>query len=364
VLVLGRNDVDLDQLITLMVEQQASDLHIRPQGPAYIRRDGDLVPVEGSAFTHEEIREIAFARMPPHAKAAFEERLQADYSFGSEGLGRFRVNLFLQQEHATLALRRLSARVPTLEELRLPAAPLRMLASQERGLILVTGITGSGKSSTLAAMIDHINETRRCHILTIEDPIEYVHTDKKAMVTQREIGTDTLSFLEGLRGALRQDPDVILVGEMRDLETTSAAMTAAETGHLVLGTLHTTDARQTINRIIDMYPPHQQGQVRVQLAETLKGVVSQRLLRAIQGGRVPAVEVLLVTVLVKQCIEKNQLHEITDAMAKGGYYGMQTFNQALVKLGKAGLAREEEILAAATNPDDVKLALRGIESGA
>lgn len=355
--------MDLDPLIQLMAKEQASDLHIRTKGPAYLRRDGDLVPVAGSAFSAEQIRAIAEARMPPHAQAAFAERRQADYSFGIEGVGRFRVNYFLQQEQPTLALRLLAAGVPTLEALRLPAAPLRMLASQERGLLLVTGITGSGKSSTLAAMIDHINETRRCHILTLEDPIEYLHADKQAMVTQRELGTDMLSFPEGLRGALRQDPDVILLGEMRDPETTSAALTAAETGHLVLSTLHTTDALQTINRIIDMYPPHQQAQVRVQLAESLKGVASQRLLRAAAGGRVPAVEVLVVTALVKQAIEKSQLREITEAMEKGSYYGMQTFNQALVKLGKAGLARESELLAAATNPDDVKLALRGIERG-
>jgi twitching motility protein PilT len=354
--------MDLSRLIALMVEQRASDLHLRANGPAYLRRDGDLVPVEGSAFTQDEIRAIAFEQMPPKAKRELEERLQADYSFGLEGLGRFRVNFFTQQGRYAMAIRWLSARVPTLAELRLPVECLQKLAQNERGLILVTGITGSGKSSTLAAMIDSINETRACHILTIEDPIEYVHQDKKAMITHRELGTDTLSFLDGLRGALRQDPDVILMGELRDLETTAAAMTAAQTGHLVLGTLHTVDARQTINRIIDMYPPYQQPQVRIQLAETLKGVVSQRLLRATQGGRVPAVEVLVVNAHVRQLIEENHVGDIAEAMAKGGYYGMQTFNQALVKLAKAGLAREEEVLAAATNPDDVRLALRGIES--
>jgi twitching motility protein PilT len=355
--------MNLDELIRLMVEQRASDLHVRSNGPAYVRRDGDLAPVEGSSFTSDEIHDLAFQRMPPHAQRTFGERLQADYSFGVEGVGRFRVNLFKQQGQHTLALRWLAPRVPTLAELRLPVEPLRKLAANERGLILVTGITGSGKSSTLAAMIDHINETRHCHILTIEDPIEYAHTDKQSMVTQREVGTDVLSFADGLRGALRQDPDVILVGELRDLETAAIAMTAAETGHLVLGTLHTVNAHQTINRLLDMFPPHQQPQVRVQLSETLKGVVSQRLLRAIQGGRIPAVEILIITALVRQSIERNQIHEINDAMSKGAFYGMQTFNQALVKLGKAGLASEAEILAAATNPDDLKLALRGIETG-
>jgi twitching motility protein PilT len=352
--------MDLLTLIGLMVEQKASDLHIRPRGAAYIRVNGHLTPVEGSEFTQEAIREMAFERMPPKAKHDFEERMQADYSFGVEGKGRFRVNFYKQQGQYSLALRWLSAQVPTLEELRLPAGPLKTLAANERGLILVTGITGSGKSSTLAAILNEVNETRPCHILTIEDPIEYVHQDKKAMVTHRELGMDTLSFLDGLRAALRQDPDVILLGELRDLETTSAAMTAAQTGHLVLGTLHTMDARQTITRIIDMYPPHQQSQVRLQLADTLKGVVSQRLLRSTKGGRVPAVEVLVVTALVRQLIEGNQLSEITDAMAKGGFYGMQTFNQALVKLYKEGLAAEAEILAAATSPDDVRMAMRGV----
>jgi twitching motility protein PilT len=352
--------MDLQSLIQLMVERKASDLHIRPRGPAYIRVNGDLTPVEGSEFTQDAIQAMAFERMPPKARRDLEERMQADYSFGLPELGRFRVNFFKQQDQCSMAIRWLSSRVPTLEELRLPVEPLQQIAANERGLILVTGITGSGKSSTLAAILNQINETRSCHILTIEDPIEYVHQDRKAMVTHRELGMDTVSFPDGLRAALRQDPDVILLGELRDLETMSAAMTAAQTGHLVLGTLHTIDARQTITRVIDMYPPHQQTQIRVQLADTLKGVVSQRLIRSTQGGRVPAVELLVVTAHVKQLIEENKLTEIADAMTKGGFYGMQTFNQALVKLYRAGLAAGDEILAAATNPDDVRMAMRGI----
>jgi twitching motility protein PilT len=356
--------MNLAELIAVMVQRRASDLHIRPSGAAYLRCDGQLVPVEGAAFTQDEIRDMAMERMSPKARADFDERMQADYSFGMPAMGRFRVNFYLQQGKGALAIRLLSERVPTFADLKLPAKALQALADNERGLILVTGITGSGKSSTLAAMLNYINESRACHILTIEDPVEYVHQDKKSIVSQREIGADTLSFAEGLRGALRQDPDVILVGEMRDLETTSLAMTAAQTGHLVLGTLHTLDARQTINRIIDLYPPHQQAQVRTQLADTLKGVVSQRLIRGTQGGRVPAVEVLVVTGLVKQLIEENKLNDIAGAMAKGAFYGMQTFNQSLVQLGKAGLAREADLLAAATNPDDVRMALHGIQSGA
>ena len=238
---------------------------------------------------------------------------------------------------------------------------MKKIADNNRGLILVTGITGSGKSSTLAAMVDYINESRPEHVITIEDPIEFVHKDKKAIITQREIGEDTATYTDGLRMALRQDPDVILVGEMRDLETTTAAMTAAQTGHLVFGTLHTIDAIQTISRIIDLYPPHQQPLVRIQLAESLKAVVSQRLLPCTKGGRVPAIEILMVTAHVRKMIEENNSSGITQACAKGQFYGMQTFNQALVKLFKDGLVKEEDVMSAASSPDDVKLALRGIE---
>jgi len=225
----------------------------------------------------------------------------------------------------------------------------------------VTGITGSGKSSTLSAIINYINESRADHILTVEDPIEFVHKDKKSILSQREIGEDTLDFVEALKMAMRQDPDVILMGEMRDAESVSAAITAAQTGHLVFGTLHTIDAVQTVNRIIDLYPPHQQELMRIQLSESLKAVISQRLLPGVKGGRVPAIEIMIVTAHVKKQIEDNSARGIAEALAKGGFYGMQTFNQSLVKLYKEGLVKEEDVLAAATNPDDVKLAMRGIE---
>ena len=238
---------------------------------------------------------------------------------------------------------------------------MRKIADNTRGLVLVTGITGSGKSSTLSAMVDYINSTRSDHILTVEDPIEFVHKDKKSILSQREIGEDTSDFVEALKMAMRQDPDVIMMGEMRDAESVSAAITAAQTGHLVFGTLHTIDAVQTINRIIDLYPPHQQALMRIQLAESLQAVVSQRLLPGVKGGRIPAIEIMIVTAHVKKMIEDNSSLGITDALAKGGFYGMQTFNQSLVKLYKDGLAKEEDVLAAASNPDDVKLAMRGIE---
>jgi twitching motility protein PilT len=250
--------------------------------------------------------------------------------------------------------------IPTMESLRLPVATVRKIADNQRGLVLVTGITGSGKSSTLSAMVDYVNQTRSEHVIMIEDPIEFVHKDKKCIVSQREIGDDTLTFVDALRMAMRQDPDVIMMGEMRDLETVSAALTAAETGHLVLGTLHTIDAIQSIARV-DLYPPHQQAVVRIQLAETLKAVISQRLLSGLSGGRIPAVEVLVVTAHVRKLIEENNSQGIMTAMSKGAFYGMQTFNQSLVKLYRDGLVSEEEILAAASSPDDVKMALRGIE---
>jgi twitching motility protein PilT len=297
----------------------------------------------------------------PRAKKLYAENGECDFSFQAGEVARFRVNAYRQRQKLCLAVRYISTQIPTLQDLRLPVATMKKIADNSRGLVLVTGITGSGKSSTLAAVVDYINDTRAEHILTIEDPIEFVHRDKKAIITQREIGEDTHTYAEGLKMAMRQDPDVILIGEMRDLETTSAAITAALTGHLVFATLHTIDAVQTIARIVDLYPTHQQALVRIQLAESLRAIVSQRLLPSTKGGRVPAVEILINTPHVRKQIEDNKSGEILAALAKGQFYGMMTFNQSLVKLFKDGLASEAEVLAAASSPDDLKLALRGIE---
>ena len=348
-------------MLQTMVNKKASDLHIRSSGPAYIRVDGDLAQVAPEVLTPQDVEAILMQIMPARAKRIYQEKGECDFSFQAGEVARFRVNAFKQRGLLCIAIRFISMRIPTLEELRLPVATVRKIADNGRGLVLVTGITGSGKSSSLAAMVDYINQARAEHIITIEDPIEFVHKDKKCIISQRELGEDTATFPDALRMAMRQDPDVIMMGEMRDLETVSAAMTAAQTGHLVFGTLHTIDAIQTIGRVIDLYPPHQQALVRIQLADTLRAVVSQRLLPCLRGGRVPAIEILVVTAHVRKLIEDNNSVGITQALSKGAFYGMQTFNQSLVKLYKDGLASEEEVLAAASNPDDVKLAMRGIE---
>lgn len=351
----------LQELLQTLVNRRGSDLHVRSEGPAYIRVDGELSQVAPETIPAHEVEQMLAQVASERAKKAFAERGECDFSFQAGSVARFRVNAYRQRTRLCLAVRYISTQIPTLQDLRLPVATLKKIADNSRGLVLVTGVTGAGKSSTLAAMVDYINDSRSEHILTIEDPIEFVHKDKKAILTQREIGEDTRTYADGLRMAMRQDPDVMLIGEMRDPETTSAAITAALTGHLVFATLHTIDAIQTIARIVDLYPPHQQSLVRVQLAECLKAIVSQRLLASSKGGRVPAVEVLINTPHVRKQIEENRSQDILLALAKGQFYGMQTFNQSLVKLFKDGLASEAEVLAAATSPDDLKLALRGIE---
>ncbi|NLO91364.1 MAG: PilT/PilU family type 4a pilus ATPase, partial [Elusimicrobia bacterium] len=287
--------VGLDLLLRTMLQHKASDLHIRSGSRAYVRVDGVVKPVDGSEMTAQEVQQLADSLMDARQTAIFRERKQSDFALDKGELGRFRCNVFVQRNMPCIAVRHIPNEVPTFAGLNLPAETLKKICGNERGLVLVTGITGSGKTSTLAAMIDSINSEKECHVITIEDPIEFLHKDKCSVISQREVGTDTLSFVESLRGALRQDPDVILVGEMRDLETTQAAVTAAETGHLVFGTVHTTNAYQTISRILDLFPPYQQTQVRLQLAASLKAVVSQRLLPCTGGGRIPAVEILVVS---------------------------------------------------------------------
>ncbi|MFA6317666.1 MAG: PilT/PilU family type 4a pilus ATPase, partial [Elusimicrobiota bacterium] len=255
--------MDLQTMLQKMMDSNASDLHIRAGGPAYIRVDGNVAVVAPEVLSQADVESMLGQISTGRAKKMYEAKGEADFSFQAGEVARFRVNAFRQRGRLSMAIRKIPMRIPTFDELRLPAATMRKIADNSRGLILVTGITGSGKSSTLAAMVDYINQSRAEHVLTIEDPIEFVHNDKKAIVTQREIGEDTTTYAEGLKMAMRQDPDVIMVGEMRDLETTSAAMTAALTGHLVFGTLHTTDAIQTISRIIDLDPPHQQGLMRI-----------------------------------------------------------------------------------------------------
>jgi len=353
--------VTLQELLQTLVNKRGSDLHVRSGGPAYVRVDGELSQVSADAIPAVEVEQMLMQVASERAKKIYQARGECDFSFQAGDVARFRVNAYRQRTKLCLALRYISTQIPSLQDLRLPVATLKKIADNSRGLVLVTGITGAGKSSTLAAMMDYINETRAEHILTIEDPIEFVHKDKKAVVTQREIGEDTQTYADGLKMAMRQDPDVILIGEMRDAETTSAAITAALTGHLVFATLHTIDAIQTIARVVDLYPPHQQALVRVQLAECLKAIVSQRLLAGSKGGRVPAVEILINTPHVRKQIEESKSQEILAALTKGQFYGMQTFNQSLVKLFKDGLATETEVLSAATSPDDLKLALRGIE---
>ncbi|MGC8866663.1 MAG: type IV pilus twitching motility protein PilT [Elusimicrobiales bacterium] len=353
--------VNINILLKIMVQNSASDLHIRADSPVYLRIHGKLVAVKDSTLSSKEVEDIINPVMNERVRKIFSENHEVDFSYEIEGLGRFRINYFLQKSRPAVAIRHIPFKIPSLEELKLPVQPIKKILANERGLILVTGVTGSGKSSTLAAMIEHLNQTQELHIITIEDPIEFVFKDKKSLISQREVGSDTNSFVDALRVALRQDPDVIMVGEMRDLETTKAAITAAETGHLVLSTMHTINSVQTISRIIDLYPPHQQTQIRLQLSETIRGIISQRLIPSTKGGRIVALEIMINTPHIKKLIADNNLDGIAQAIAKGGYYGMQTFNQSLVNIYKTNLATLEDVISAASNPDDVLLAIKGIE---
>ncbi|HYA86508.1 MAG TPA: type IV pilus twitching motility protein PilT [Nitrospirota bacterium] len=357
--------MNLNDLLKATFEKRASDLHLKVGVPPILRIDGRLSPIETEKrTTQEDALTIALSIMNPAQKARFKEKNELDMAYAVPGLGRFRVNVFQQRGSVGMVFRQVPGKILTFEDLMLPTV-LQKIANEQRGLILVTGTTGSGKSTTLAAMIDYINTSRTANIITIEDPIEFLHRDKKSIVNQREIGSDTFSFSDALRSALRQDPDVILVGEMRDFETISTALTAAETGHLVLSTLHTLDAAETINRIITVFPPYQQKQVRMQLASVIKGIISQRLVAKADGtGRVPAAEVLLGTLSIREAIiDDAKTRQIPSIIAQGlTHYGMQTFDQSLLMLYKKGYITYDEALLTATNPDDFALKVKGIQS--
>ena len=359
--------VNIDDLLRRAVQCKASDLHVKVGNHPYLRVDGLLHPLSViPRITPEEMLAMAFSMMTNRQKQKFKESAELDMAYGVAGLGRFRVNVFQQRGNVGLVLRVIPTKIRTIEELELPKV-ISDVCEEQRGMILVTGTTGSGKSTTLAAMIDRINSIRAEHIITIEDPIEYLHRDKKGFINQREVEVDTASFATALRAGLRQDPDVVLVGEMRDLETIQTALLAAETGHLVLSTLHTIDATETIQRIIAVFPPPEQKQIRLQMAATLKAVVSQRLVRRADGvGRVPAVEVMIATGYIRDCIinpDKTRL--IRDAIAAGtSQYGMQTFDQSLYELYSRSLITFEEALARASNPDEFRLRVQGVRSSA
>lgn len=357
--------LNINDILKVSVERRASDLHLKVGSPPVLRIDGRLVPmVEQKRLTQEDVVKLAFSMMSQAQKDRFKQKNESDFAYGVPGLGRFRVNVFMQRGTVGLVMRAIPTKMASIEELNLPPV-IGKLAEETRGMILVTGTTGSGKSTTLASIIDSINSSRTEHIMTIEDPIEFLHRDKRSLVNQREIGMDTESFALALRSAMRQDPDIILVGEMRDFDTISVGLTAAETGHLVLSTLHTVDATETINRIISVFPPYQQKQVRLQLASVLKGVISQRLVpRADGNGRVPACEVLVVTATVRECIiDPDKTRHIHDFIAAGtSQYGMQTFDQSLFGLFKSGFITYEEALRRSSNPDDFALKIRGVSS--
>lgn len=358
--------MDIVRILAKAAEIGASDVHIKTGRPPVVRVSGEMEDLDGfDPLTAEDAVKIAASVMPQPLKDNFKDKKEADFAYALRGVARFRVNAYIQRGMIGMVFRIVPEKVPDIDTLFLPPV-IKELASQHRGLILVTGITGSGKSTTLASMIDYVNRTRKMNVITVEDPIEFLHSDKLCSISQREVGADTNSFAEALKRALRQDPDVILVGEMRDAETIETALNAAETGHLVMSTLHTLDAPETINRIISVFEPHRQAQVRAQLASVLNAVVSQRLVpRCDTEGRVPAVEVMVATAAVKECMkDMDRLSEINDFIETGkDVYGSQSFDQSLIEHINAGRITEEEALKWSKKPDDLRLKMAGFSSG-
>ncbi len=352
--------VGLQSLLRTVVDNKASGLHIRGNSNAYVRLHGIMKPIEDSFISNEEAKKMAFACMGERERKLFEKYNTVDFSLDAKSFGRFRFNVFRQMGKFCMAIRHIPYKIPSFEELRLPGEVLQSMADNRRGLILVTGMTGSGKSSTLAAMIDYINRTRANHILTIEDPVEFIHNDITSIVSQMELGVDTPSYATALRYAMRQDPDVILIGELRDAEVMRNAITAAETGQLVLGTMHTINVTQTLERLVGAFPTEQHEQARQQLAELIRGIVCQRLLPTIDPGMCPALEVMVATPQIRKLIVENKPNDLHKAMQLGEFYGMNTFDQALAKLYKDKLIDLETAQNAATSPDAIMLAVRGV----
>ena len=352
--------VGLQSLLRTVVDNKASGLHIRGNSNAYVRLNGQMKPIEDSFVSNEDAQKMAFSCMGDREKKIFERDNAVDFSLDAKSYGRFRFNVFRQLGKFCMAIRHIPYKIPTFEEFHLPGDILRKMAENRRGLVLVTGMTGSGKTSTVAAMIDHINKTRAGHILTIEDPVEFVYTDGSCIVSQLELGVDTPSYTQALRAAMRQDPDVIFIGELRDHEVMRAAISAAETGQLVLGTMHTVSVSQTLSRLVDAYPVDQHDTIRGQLAELIRGIVCQRLIPAVENGMYPALEVLVSTPQVRKLIAENKPGDLYKLMQTGEFYGMHTFDQSLAKLYQAGCIDLETAQNAATSPDAIMLAIRGV----
>jgi twitching motility protein PilT len=347
--------MEINDLLHALAERRGSDIHIKAGSAPCMRIDGELLPVKSPPLSPEDTEHLVFSIMNDRQKKVFAEKKEVDFAYSLPGAGRFRANVFMQRGNVGAVLRRVRDEELSISSLNLPPV-VEKLAEEPRGLVLVTGTAGSGKTTTLASIIEHINKTRRCHIVTIEDPIEVLHQDKQSIINQREIGVDTDSYAEALKSVVRQDPDVIMVGEMRDMETTRAALSAAEMGDLVLSSLHTVDAAETVNRVIDFFPPYQQKQARIMLASTLKGIVSLRLLPRVGGGRIPAVEIMIATSRIREyIINEDETAKIGEAIEQGEYYGMQSFDQSLLKLLSEGKVTMEDAVTMSSNAHDFML---------
>jgi twitching motility protein PilT len=345
--------IEIEQLLKLMVNKEASDLHLKVPSPPVLRIDGELkVQEDLPALSGHDINEVFSEITTPHQKELFDREQELDFSYSVPGIARFRVNVLRQRGTTSIALRLVPIDVPTIDKLELPQI-LKKLVLKPRGLILVTGHTGTGKSTTLAAMLNYLNENQKCNVITIEDPLEFLHRDRKCIISQRDVGEDTHSFSAALIHALRHDPDVIVVGEMRDLDTISAAITAAETGHLVLGTLHTYDAPQSIDRMIDVFPPIQQTQIRVELSQIIEAVLSQVLISRIKGGRVAAFEIMIANTAVRNLIREGKIHQLHSVMQTASKDGMQTLNQTLADLVKKGIIYKADAISKSSNPEQL-----------